>query len=207
MQIPREPAAIKQAAQRLTEIFAVPGYTGQVHFDVSTGKNHTWDAVFTVRDQSFVLAWKRSGSVAQVGMAIHQLAMAQDRLPYKVIPMLAVPYMGKAAQERCAQANLAWLDLSGNARIITPSIFYQNLGNPSLFRRPGRPESAFGPKGSRIARQLLMEPGTPVRQRTIASNTGLDEGHVSRVVGKLRETGLVERENRWHSRQRREHTA
>ena len=101
--------------------------------------------------------------------------------------------MGEAAQERCEQAELPWLDLSGNARIIVPGIFYQNLGNPNRFRRPGRPESAFGPKGSRIARLLLMEPSKAVRQRALASSAGLDEGHASRVVGKLLEAGLVER--------------
>ena len=101
--------------------------------------------------------------------------------------------MGEAAQERCAQAELPWLDLSGNAKIIVPGIFYQNLGNPNRFRRPGRPESAFGPKGSRIARRLLIEPSKPERQRAIAASTGLDEGHASRIVGKLLATGLVER--------------
>ena len=114
-------------------------------------------------------------------------------MPHEVTPLLAVPHMSEAAQERCAQADLPWLDLSGNARIIVPGIFYQNLGNPNRFRRAGRPESAFGPRGARIARRLLMEPTKPVRQRTLASSTGLDEGHTSRIVGKLLEAGLVDR--------------
>ncbi len=39
-----------------------------------------------------------------------------------------------------------------------------------------------------------MEPtNKPVRQRTLASSTGLDEGHTSRIVGKLLEAGLVHR--------------
>ena len=70
----------------------------------------------------------------------------------------------RVAQELCAQAELPWLDLSGNARIIAPGIFYQNLGNPNRFRRVGRPVSAFGPKGARITRRLLMEPTKPLRQ-------------------------------------------
>ena len=102
--------------------------------------------------------------------------------------------MGEAAQDLCAQANLAWLDLSGNARIIVPGIFYQNLGHPNQYRRPGRPESAFGPKGSRVARRLLLEPSRTVRQREIASRAGLSEGHVSRVVRKLVGAGLIERD-------------
>ena len=101
---------------------------------------------FAARGHSFVLEWKRSGSLGHVAAAIRQLEMAKLSFPHEVIPLLAVPYMAEAAQKLCAQAELPWLDLSGNARIIAPGIFYQNLGNPNRFRRAGRPESAFGPK-------------------------------------------------------------
>ena len=106
---------------------------------------------------------------------------------------MVVPYMGRAAQERCAQIQLCWMDLSGNARIVTPTIFYQSIGNPNRFPRLGRPESAFGPRGSRITRRLLMDPSEAVRQRDLAFSAGLDEGHTSRIVRKLSEAGLVER--------------
>ena len=194
MQIPSEPAAIRQAAERLAEIFCVPNLADAVSFDVCTEDGRAWDAVLSSRGHSFVLEWKRSGALGPVADAIHQLKSTQSSFPQNVTPILAVPYMGEAAQKRCAQAELPWLDLSGNARIVVPGIFYQNLGNPNRFRRPGRPESAFGPKGSRIARLLLFEPCKPQRQRKIAAYAGLDEGHTSRVVGKLVAAGLVERE-------------
>ena len=119
--------------------------------------------------------------------------MFRSSFSREVIPLLAVPYMGEAAQELCARADVAWLDLSGNARIVVPGVFYQNLGNPSLFRRPGRPQSAFGPRGSRVARHLLIEPPRTLKQREIASGAGLSEGHVSRIVRKLLDAGLFER--------------
>ncbi len=192
MQIPREPMAIQRSAERLAEIFGIPDLAEDSR-EVRTNDDRVWDAVFVIRGHCFVLEWRRSGSLGLVASAIHQLRTAQSSFPGPVIPLLAVPYMGKAAQERCAQADIPWLDLSGNARIIVPGIFYQNLGNPNLFRRPGRPESAFGPKGSRLTRLLLMEPSKTVRQRSIASSAGVDEGHASRIVGKLMEAGLVER--------------
>ena len=193
MRVPREQIAIRQAANRLAEIFEVPSYAISSSFDAPYANDRIWDAVFSVGEHSFALEWKRSGSLNHVALAIHQISEARDDLPDGVIPLLAVPYMGEPARERCAEARLPWLDLSGNARIITAGIFYQNLGHPNLFQRPGRPESAFGPKGSRIARRLLMDGGETFRQRTLAASTGLDEGHVSRIVGKLLESGLVER--------------
>ena len=193
MQVPRESIAIRQAADRLAEILCVPELAEDTHTTVRGYDGRQWDAVFAARGFSFLVEWKRSSSLGHVAAAIRQLETAKRSLPHKVIPLLAVPYMGEAAQERCAQADLPWLDLSGNARIIAPGIFYQNLGNPNRFRRAGRPESAFGPRGSRITRRLLMEPGKVVRQRMLAASTGLDEGHTSRIVGKLLEAGLVNR--------------
>ena len=193
MQVPREHTAVRQAADRLAEIFEVPGHAVSKCFDAPFAHGHIWDAIFSVGAHSFALEWKRSGSLNQVALAIHQISEARDGLPDGTVPLLAVPYMGEAARERCAQAGVPWLDLSGNARIVAPGVFYQNLGHPNLFRRPGRPESAFGPKGSRVARRLLMEAGETFRQRTLATSTSLDEGHVSRIIGKLLESGLVER--------------
>ena len=195
MKIPRETIAIQQAADRLAEILGVTELGEDTRIAVrSNDGRRLWDAVLNARGLSFVLEWKRSGSLGHVAAAIRQLEMAKSSLPHEVIPLLAVPYMGEAAQDRCAQADLPWLDLSGNARIVAAGIFYQNLGNPNRFRRAGRPQSAFGPRGSRITRRLLMEHGKAIRQRILASSTGLDEGHTSRIVGKLLEAGLVNRE-------------
>ena len=194
MKVPRKAPAIQQAGERLADIFGIFEPAEEAKLGVRTNDGHRWDAVFSIQGHSFVLEWRRSGSLGPVADAIRQLRMAQSSFPHEVTPLLAVPYMGEAAQKRCAQAELPWLDLSGNARIVVPGIFYQNLGHPNRFRRPGRPESAFGPKGSRITRRLLMEPAKAVRQRAIASSTGLNEGYVSRVVGKLLEAGLVARE-------------
>ena len=193
MKIPRESIAVHQAVERLAEILGGSEFAGDPHAVERGDDVRQGNAGFSVRGISFTLEWKRSGSVGHVAATIRQVEKLKERSLGEAIPVLAVPYMGEAAQALCAQAELSWLDLSGNARIVAPGIFYQNLGNPNRYRRAGRPESAFGPKGARIARRLLMEPGRPVKQRTLAYGTGLDEGHTSRIVGKLLETGLVER--------------
>ena len=193
MQIPRESIAIRQTAYRLAEILGVSDRAVRTTIAVHGNDGRQWDAVITAGGHSYVLEWKRAGALSHVAAAIRQLATAKHSLSHDVIPLLAVPHMGSAAQEHCESANVSWLDLSGNARIIAPGIFYQNLGNPNHYRRAGRPETAFGPRGARITRRLLIEPDKAARQRTLASSTGLDEGHTSRVVGKLLETGLVER--------------
>ena len=194
MEIPRAHVAVMMALERLAEIFEVPDLAQGTMVDGYSIRDLLWDAVCSVRGHSFGLIWKRSGSLGHLAGAIYLLGSEIQRsFDHEVIPLLAVPFMGQSSREACARAQLPWLDLSGNARIVTSNIFYQNIGNPNRFRQPGRPASAFGPRGSRVARRLLMDPSKVVRQRDLASSTGLDEGHVSRIVGKLLETGLVER--------------
>ena len=194
MHVPREPLAVQQAVERLAEILNSVGSAEAVWPQARADNHPGWKAVLQVNGRRFGLVWKRAGTVSAIASTVHALgASPRSGDDHKVIPLLAVPHMGDAAQELCAQADLAWLDLSGNARIVVHGIFYQNLGSPSRYRRAGRPESAFGPRGSRVARLLLMEPPGTLRQREIAARTGLNEGHVSRVVGKLLADRLVER--------------
>ena len=193
MHIPHEAVAVRQAEEHLAEIFGVSKPAEGIYVVEGSGDGRQWEAGAAGSGLAFAVTWKRSGSPGHVATAIRQLEAVKGRFGYGVIPVLAVPYMGEAAQALCAQAELCWLDLSGNARVVAPGVFYQNLGNRNRFRRAGRPESAFGAKGARITRRLLMEPDRPVRQRRLALSTGLNEGHTSRIVGKLVEAGLVER--------------
>ena len=186
---------ISQAIHRLSEILGVPSNEAIVRHDLRFG-NRLVDAVIEIGSYKFAIEWKASGSLGHIFRAVHQVrAMACD-LPDSLIPILVVPFMGESARAYCNDAGVAWLDLSGNAKIVAPGLYVHTVGHENKFRRPGRPESAFGPRGSRVARWLLMNPGQVIRQRALASTTSLDEGYVSRVVGRLIDMGLLEREDR-----------
>ena len=101
--------------------------------------------------------------------------------------------MGPVGRQKCEDAEVAWLDLSGNARIFAPRIRVLVEGKPNQFKSPGRPSSAFAPKSSRISRWLLMHLGQPLTQRELAQATAMDEGFTSRIVSRLEEESLVVR--------------
>lgn len=149
------------------------------------------DLVIGVHNLRFLLEWKASGAAAQVAMGIGQLMRAVHELGADMVPLLAVPYMGSVGRERCEEAGVSWLDLSGNARISAPGIRVRVEGRPNAFKRRGRPSSPFAPKASRIARWLLMHPDRWVSQREIARAALMDEGYTSRIVGKLEDDELV----------------
>ena len=84
MQIPRESIAIRQAVDRLAEIFSSPEVAEETHIAVRSNDGRQWDAVFAARGHSFVLEWKRSGSLGHVAAAIRQLEMAKHSFPHEV---------------------------------------------------------------------------------------------------------------------------
>lgn len=152
-----------------------------------------FDATVSDVSHKFMLRYKSVGSLASVALAASQLRALSKRFSEDVVPVLAVPFMSESGREHCKEVGINWLDRSGNARIVAPGIYVFVEGHKNKFRRRGRPETPFGPSGSRIARWLLMYPGKPIRQRALASATGLNEGHVSRIVGRLIDLELVER--------------
>ena len=185
---------ILQAVQRLSEVLGVSTNAVNVSYEPRLGRRRV-DAIVDSGSHQFAIEWKASGSLGHIFRAVHQFHATDSALPESTIPLLVVPYMGESARAYCDEEGVAWLDLSGNAKIVAPGLYIHTLGHDNKFRRPGRPESAFGPKGSRVARWMLMNPDHAVLQRALAAATGLDEGYVSRVVGRLREMGLVERDD------------
>jgi hypothetical protein len=136
---------------------------------------------------------KGAGDSAAVGTAIAAAKAGASRLGPKVLPVIAVPYMGDVGKKLCADAGVSWFDLSGNARIIAPGLRILVEGKPNRFVRRGRPASVFAPKSARIARRLLIEPQRAWRQQDLARATGLDDGFTSRIIQRLEHDRLVER--------------
>ena len=190
MNIPSESQALHRVAEVLSEVLALPNGRAAERF----GHVARPDAVLEAGPYTFAVAWKGSGALGPVGTAAGQAKHFAAQLGDSVIPLVAVPFMGEAGQSYCDQVIVAWLDLSGNARILAPGLRIHVTGQRNQFIRRGRPESAFAPKASRVARYLLMHPKRTVSQREIALASGVDEGYTSRVVKKLVGEGLVVRD-------------
>ena len=109
--------------------------------------------------------------------------------------MIVVPYMGKSGMDFCQEHDLSWIDLSGNAHIKAPRLLIHVEGRKNRFKSVGRPANVFAPKSARIVRLLLIESGKGYNQREISQITGLDEGHTSRIVRRLEELNLIDRDD------------
>jgi hypothetical protein len=150
-------------------------------------------ATAEVGSHGFVLTYRQSGRAAAVAAAIDQLRAAAPAATGHPIPLLVVPHMGDVGRKLCSEANVAWLDLSGNAHMVAEGLRIHIEGRPNRYKARGRPSSVFAPKSSRIARWLLMNPHDWFTQSTIASSTAMDPGFTSRILARLVEDDLVER--------------
>lgn len=112
------------------------------------------------------------------------------------LPLLVVPYMTTSGRRFCQLHAIDWVDLCGNASIRAPGLHVRIEGRPDRYPRRGRPPSVFERRSSRLARVLLQQPGREWSVRECARASGLNEGHVSRIVARLVEGQLLRREGR-----------
>jgi len=186
---PSEQLALTKVFELLGGLFGLPSA------EVTVRRPHSAevDAVADLEGLTFVIEWKGNSSLAVVSRAADQARRHASGLK-GALPLVAVPFMGPIGREHCREAGVNWLDLSGNADISAPGVRILVEGKPNLYKQPGRPSSAFAPKGSRIARWLLLHPGRRMTQREIARATDMDEGFTSRIVSRLERDELVVRE-------------
>ncbi len=79
------------------------------------------DAILSLNGAVFIAEYKRSGNVNFVVEAIRILEMVETDQP-DYVKLVIVPYMWEAGAERCTEAGISCLDLSGNAEIVVPNI-------------------------------------------------------------------------------------
>lgn len=149
------------------------------------------DAVADAGGRHWLVQIKSSSSPGVVAAVAPQLAAINHPTGRAV---LVVPYMTPAGARAADERRLNWIDLSGNAHLRDDQLHIWVQGHPNAFARRGRPSSAFAPKSSRIARILLLNPQHWWRQKELSERTDLDAGRVSRIVGRLADEQLLERD-------------
>lgn len=186
----------KEAIKNATDLLCawLDCASSQIRNAQETSENNPLsDAIINISDVAFLIEYKASGNVTSVKDGIRQLNNAQVNKK-NFIKTLVVPYMYELGRKYCQEANISWLDLSGNANIAGPGIRIIIEDQPNLYKRPGRSSSVFAPKSSRVARFLLYKYPDFFRQREIAEQTGLGEGYVSKIVKSLEKLDLIARD-------------
>ena len=149
------------------------------------------DLVLNAGTLRFVVEVKASGAAAPVAAALRALEVyrtawaADEETTTTVVPLLVVPFMGDVGKGMCSQSDISWLDLAGNAQFTAPGlrVWIEGRRNTSERRTPAA--NPFAPRAARITRHLLLAPKRVWTQTTLAQETGLEKGFVSKVVRAL----------------------
>ncbi len=114
-------------------------------------------------------------------------------------PVVVVsPYLSPSTTERLRSLDIAYLDLTGNVRVVLakPGLFIESAGATIAPDRKARPSRSLkGPMAGRIVR-ALVDLKRPLGVRELAARVGVDAGYVSRVLAFLDSEALVTRAGR-----------
>jgi hypothetical protein len=127
---------------------------------------------------------KRSGEPRILRGAIQQLQAFLGTRP-RQYAVVAAPYLGPAAQAVCREANVGYLDLAGNCRLVFDRVFIERRGfpNPRVERRPLR--SIFATRASQVLRVLLEAPGRAWQVQQLAREAQVSLGLAFKVKRRL----------------------
>ncbi len=158
--------------------------------EVSIDGNHV-DIVADItafgRHHRLVCEVKSSGQPRQVRNAVLQLRnyLAHARFGRDATPVLITTYLSAEAQAMCREANVGFLDLEGNVRIVFDGIFIERSvsSKPSVQRRDLK--SIFKPKSAQILRTMLRDPSREWKVVDLAKVANVSLGQVSNVRASL----------------------
>ncbi|MGI8937488.1 MAG: type IV toxin-antitoxin system AbiEi family antitoxin [Iamia sp.] len=150
-----------------------------------------FDAVVEAGGRRWLVKAKSSSGPGVVAAAADQLRRLRESADDGV-PLLVVPYMTPAGSKTAVDEGLNWIDLSGNACLRDADLYVYVEGRPNRFPPRGRPSTPFAPKSARASRVLLLDPWQWWRQKDLAEETRLDDGHLSRIVRRLDDDELLE---------------
>ncbi len=184
----REPQLVEEASHLLGS------WLDGTRFRIARGAKDGPDFEADLGKTRLLVEVKALSNAASVSDAVQEVKTYAGAAGRHAVPVVATTFMGEAGRRLCADAGVSWFDLSGNAHIVAPGLRILIEGKPNKFVRRGRPSSAFAPKSSRIARHLLIEPHRWFRQQELSREVGLDDGFTSKIVRRLEQDALIERD-------------
>jgi hypothetical protein len=112
-------------------------------------------------------------------------------------PPLLVEDGGTGGAEIHNAQKVDWQEFAGTATTVNHTQVHVIIeGTKPEKQTPGRKKNLFAPKSSRVIHWLLLHSDRDWTAREIREATGIDSGHLSRILTRFCELNLIEREGR-----------
>jgi hypothetical protein len=173
---------------------------GQAVLEPDGGFDATWE----LRDNdsgtytNLVVEAKREVTPRAVTSMLARTAALVRQLSPNTGLLVVTPWLSPRAQEALVNAEISFLDLTGNVRLRLrrPSVYIRTTG---AARSPAPVSSSTskltGARANRLIR-CLVDAVPPFRAKDLVDVTGLSAGYVSRALEALDEQALIQREPR-----------
>jgi len=112
-----------------------------------------------------------------------------------IVPVVVSQYLSEGRREACKNAEINYIDLSGNVFLSFGNLYIERIGFPNRFPEERRGRSPFSDKASLILRLLLSHKSRLWGIRELAGSLDLDPGFVSRMARELEERNYAARVN------------
>jgi len=165
--------------------------------EVSFGGSERYDLLLTVRigqaTRRLLCEVKSVGEPRYIHQAISQIGTVAAEVS-DISPMIVAPYISEEGRRLCREAQVGYLDFTGNVFLRFDSVLIDKSGEVSVPRERKALKRLFAPVSSRIIRVILENPDKTWTFRGVARESGASLGLTYRAVDALDEKGYVGRD-------------
>lgn len=141
-------------------------------------------------EKKLIVELKSLGTPKRIREAINQLLVILSDYPQSYGIVIA-PYISERSAEMCKQANVGYVDLSGNFWIAFDSIFLSQENMPNKFPAETSLTNLFAPKTERVLRVLLTYPLNIWKTKNLAEEADISMGMITHIRRRLDEEEWV----------------
>ncbi len=136
---------------------------------------------------------KSLGTPKQIRNAINQLLVILNENPQSYGIVIA-PFIPPRSADICKQANIGYVDLSGNFWIAFNSIFLSQENMPNKFPAKTSLSNLYAPRTERVLRVLLTFPEQLWKTKNLADEADISLGMITHIRRRLEEEEWVNRQ-------------
>ena len=170
----------------------IPGST--ISFDLIQ-KPSNIDAAFLFQrnDQKkeILIELESLGTPKRIRKTVNQLLVVMNERP-QFYGIVVAPYISNRVAEICKQANIGYVDLSGNFWIVFDSIFLSQENIPNKFPAKTGLTNLYAPKTERVLRVLLTHPYQIWKVKDLAEEADISIGMITHIRRRLEEEEWVD---------------
>ena len=142
------------------------------------------EIIFNNKRKTIIIETKSVGEPRYIRSAVQQIATYLNKIE-DAYGIIAAPYISEKTGEICKEANIGYIDLSGNCFISFDTIYIKKENYKSIYSEKRELKSLFSKKTTRLLRILLCNSEKTYTQMSLSKESNVSIGLTNRAVKKL----------------------